>query len=284
MSDPAYTDSPDWLASYVEAWRGRASCEAAAAALWRRQVAARLPAFVELLVKRYGVTKVVLFGSFARGEAAPGSDLDLLVEGLPMERLIEATVALERLLPHDITLDLVPAEQARPEVLARIAGEGYGWMSDKKAARLQLLAAELRAEVGRIARTVAEIEEACVRVAQPDGPRLLLYGAAALLETFYSGVEKLLTRIAGAFGGMPDGHAWYRRLLEDAALDLPKLRPPSSRIPPSACRSPTWPSVTVSETCICSISSQGSSCPCSTASMPHGGRRRPRPGDLRGHP
>jgi predicted nucleotidyltransferase len=118
------TDSPDWLASYVEAWRGGTSREAAAAALWRQQVAARLPALVDLLVERYGVTEVVLFGSFARDEAAPGSDLDLLVEGLPMERLIEAMVALERLLPHHITLYLVPVERARPEVLARIAGEG----------------------------------------------------------------------------------------------------------------------------------------------------------------
>jgi hypothetical protein len=99
-------------------------------------------------------------------------------------------------------------------------------MSDKSAARLQLLAAEVRAEVGRIARTVEEIAGSRAEIAQPDVPRLLLYGAAALLETFYSGVEKLLARIAGTFGALPDGHAWHRRLLDDAALDLPKLRPP----------------------------------------------------------
>jgi hypothetical protein len=55
---------------------------------------------------------------------------------------------------------------------------------------------------------------------------LSLYGAAALLDTFYSGVEKVLTRIASVMGGSPEGPAWHRRLLDDATLDLPKMRPP----------------------------------------------------------
>jgi len=35
----------------------------------------------------------------------------------------------------------------------------------------------------------------------------------------------VLTRIAATMGGMPHGAAWHRRLLDDAALQLPKLRP-----------------------------------------------------------
>jgi hypothetical protein len=88
------------------------------------------------------------------------------------------------------------------------------------------LAAEIRAETGRIEHTVGEIIDVRQQIKQPETPRIFLYGSAALLETFYSGIEKALTRIAGTIGGLPDGHAWHRRLLEDATLDLPKLRPP----------------------------------------------------------
>jgi hypothetical protein len=92
--------------------------------------------------------------------------------------------------------------------------------------RLRLLAAEIRAELPRIERTLSELEDARERLPATDGSRLVLYGAAALLETFYTGVEKVLTRIASAMGGVPEGQAWHRQVLEDAALDLPKMRPP----------------------------------------------------------
>lgn len=102
-------------------------------------------------------------------------------------------------------------------------------MAPDGSSRLRLLAAELRAEAVRIEATVAEIEQALAEVADPKRSRLALYGAAALLETFYTGVEKALTRIAGTLGGMPDGASWHRRLLDDSVLDLPKLRPPVFR-------------------------------------------------------
>ena len=35
------------------------------------------------VLKKYGVKSIRLFGSFARGDAAPGSDVDLLVEFEP---------------------------------------------------------------------------------------------------------------------------------------------------------------------------------------------------------
>jgi hypothetical protein len=97
------------------------------------------------------------------------------------------------------------------------------------APRLRLLAAELRGELTRIERTVAEIEAAAPLLGDPGCPRLALYGAAALLETFYTGIEKALMRVAAITGGMPEGAAWHRKLLEDATLDLPKLRPPVLR-------------------------------------------------------
>jgi hypothetical protein len=67
-------------------------------------------------------------------------------------------------------------------------------MATDSAAKLRLLAAEIRAEQDRIDRTVSELDAAVTAVGQLDSTRLQLYGAAALLETFYSGVEKALTR------------------------------------------------------------------------------------------
>ncbi len=51
-----------------------------------------------MLVDDFGATRILLFGSSTRGASRPGSDLDLLVEGSPFERIIAATVRANRLL------------------------------------------------------------------------------------------------------------------------------------------------------------------------------------------
>jgi uncharacterized protein len=88
----------------------------------RQRLQAALPAVVQRLVSEFGVTKVVLFGSLARGEAGLESDVDLLAEGLPAARLFEAMAMLSRELDADV--DLVPSEAARPSVLERAISEG----------------------------------------------------------------------------------------------------------------------------------------------------------------
>lgn len=92
-------------------------------------------------------------------------------------------------------------------------------------AHLRTVAAELRAEVDRIGRVVDEIDDAIAHFG--DGTdRLVLYAGAALLETFYTGVEKALRRVALPLGGLPEGSDWHRELLRRAALDIPGVRPP----------------------------------------------------------
>ena len=98
-------------------------------------------------------------------------------------------------------------------------------MASNEAQGLFRLAAELRAELSRIDRTVSELEQAAVRLGSATGDRLVLYGAAALLETFYTGIEKGLTRVALAMGGLPSGATWHRTLLEDMTLSIPQTRP-----------------------------------------------------------
>jgi hypothetical protein len=92
--------------------------------------------------------------------------------------------------------------------------------------RLRVLAAEIRAELQRIAAIASEVATAKEAVKDANTARLSIYGTAALLENFYTGVEKVLSRVASVVGASLNGPAWHRRLLDDATLDLPKLRPP----------------------------------------------------------
>ena len=98
-------------------------------------------------------------------------------------------------------------------------------MAERESVRLRRLAAELRADARRVDRTVTEAKDAEVALAH-EPSRLAIYGTAALLETFYSGVEKMLWRIALTFDDVPSGPAWHRQLLEGTVLDMPKVRPP----------------------------------------------------------
>lgn len=87
---------------------------------------------------------------------------------------------------------------------------------------LRRVAAELRAELVHIDRTVAEAEPLSKSVATE---RVMLYATAALLDTFYTGIEKAMRRVAGELGGIPEGSGWHRRLLDDMTLEIPKIRP-----------------------------------------------------------
>ena len=58
---------------------------------------------------------------------------------------------------------------------------------------------------------------------RPDGWRSTAWPPC--LETFYTGNERILARVATTLGDLPSGQAWHRTLLEDATLDIPKVRP-----------------------------------------------------------
>jgi hypothetical protein len=91
--------------------------------------------------------------------------------------------------------------------------------------RLLLLVAELADERARVARLFSEFEHATRRLAEPDTETLVVYGVAALLESFYTGMERALSRIAAAIGAQPSGSNWHRDLLTSMTLDIPELRP-----------------------------------------------------------
>jgi uncharacterized protein len=74
---------------------------------WPEPNASHVEAAIEQLVAHFDPLRVLVFGSYARGEAQPGSDLDLLVVLPKVDHKREAAVAMRRVLvdlpvPHDL--------------------------------------------------------------------------------------------------------------------------------------------------------------------------------------
>jgi hypothetical protein len=55
---------------------------------------------------------------------------------------------------------------------------------------------------------------------------ILLRGKASIFHDFYCGAENIFRRIAPKLnGGLPDGPAWHKRLLQNMSLEIPEVRP-----------------------------------------------------------
>lgn len=96
-----------------EAPRRRAATERARAAL---------PALVEVLVREFDVRRVVLVGSLPRGLFDEGSDIDLVVAGLPESHYLAAYDRLNESSP--IPVDLQREEEAGPFTLRAVREHG----------------------------------------------------------------------------------------------------------------------------------------------------------------
>lgn len=90
----------------------------------RDQTIQRLLA-AEAEIRRLGVRRLALFGSVARGEARPDSDVDLLVEFAPGQKNFDRFMALadllERLVGHPV--ELVTIEALSPFIGPHILAE-----------------------------------------------------------------------------------------------------------------------------------------------------------------
>jgi hypothetical protein len=87
-------------------------------------VKAELRAMLPELRERFGVSYLGVFGSWARGEQTPDSDLDLLVDfdGVPPGwGEIDLELKLQQRL--GVAVDLVPRSRLKPFVGARILRE-----------------------------------------------------------------------------------------------------------------------------------------------------------------
>jgi predicted nucleotidyltransferase len=82
----------------------------------RAEVLGKLQAERENLRERFGVTSLALFGSVARGDARPTSDVDVLVEFGPPITLFDL-VAVQQYLESSLGVrhvDLVPRDSVYP--------------------------------------------------------------------------------------------------------------------------------------------------------------------------
>lgn len=76
------------------------------------------------LARRHGAVRLVLFGSRARGDAAPGSDIDLAVYGMPPKERGTFWVQAEEL-PTLLKLDILHMDTVEDAALrANIEREG----------------------------------------------------------------------------------------------------------------------------------------------------------------
>ena len=80
---------------------------------------------VDRIVKRFNPEKIILFGSHARGDAGPDSDVDLLVvmpvAGSKRDKMIEIGMALHDIpLPKDIIVTTPDDFEWRKEIVGTI--------------------------------------------------------------------------------------------------------------------------------------------------------------------
>lgn len=187
----------------------------------REEAKALIGKYRQLLIEEFGARRVIPFGSVTGGSPwHPRSDLDIAVEGLPPERFFEALAAVQDLVSSQIQVDLVPLEDATPELRARILGE-VEMPEDPILALKELISGELKT----LKRLVEETKEALDQLSSPP-TQLELHGIASYIHDFYSGIESIFERIVVQLDeGLPDGEYWHVDLLNQIAVDREGTRP-----------------------------------------------------------
>lgn len=95
-----------------------------------------------------------------------------------------------------------------------------------KALRLRSLGARVKAEIAELQTLVQALGE-YAREFEAREPRALeLQGLGGLLQSFYTGLERIFEAIAFEMeGGIPKGDHWHKLLLDGMALQIPEVRP-----------------------------------------------------------
>ena len=186
----------------------------------KAEALAAAQACIELLKSRFGAKRVILFGSLA-GQSPwhDRSDIDLAVEGLADEDFFAAYSACCNLLPPGLVLDLVPLEDAYPEMRARILEE-----MEMPKEPISALKGLIEDELTSLERVAQEMEELLAGCAQPP-TRIELRAMASMLHEFYNGIEHIFQRIAIHLGeGIPKGTYWHVDLLNQMAEEREGVR------------------------------------------------------------
>ena len=106
----------------VEHWLKRQQAQAELNRSLTSAARAILDKIVSLLVQKYGVRRIILFGSLARGQFDADSDIDLAVEGLAKSDYFAALSATSDL--ADRWVDIKPLEELEEHFKERVLATG----------------------------------------------------------------------------------------------------------------------------------------------------------------
>ena len=115
--------TPATMARYRATFRAREAARAASVAERLRTARAAASAAATVLKRDFGATRVLLFGSAARGQGFHDrSDIDLAVEGVQIDQFWAAGAAAER--SAGFELDLVDLTFAQPGLIEHVEATG----------------------------------------------------------------------------------------------------------------------------------------------------------------
>lgn len=107
--------SPEQRRAFREGWKRRAEKHAKRLQELAAEARTKAAMAAKHLRQHYGVKRVLLFGSLARGDFRTDSDIDLCVDALPPHLFYAVYAQLERIVcPFDLDL-LVLEDLDRPE-------------------------------------------------------------------------------------------------------------------------------------------------------------------------
>ena len=174
------------------------------------------------LARRYGAKRLVLFGSRARGDNRPNSDIDLAVYGMPEDNRAEFWMHCEEL-PTLLKFDIVHiAADMNPAFLANIEKDGvelmdklhekYAYFTDAVARLREALDDYSKMPLDSIRDGVIQRFEFCTELAWKTMREYLL-------DQGYTNINspKEVIKQAFAFGMIDDQKAWVE-LLNDRNL------------------------------------------------------------------
>ena len=115
----AVQPGPDRFAAY---WQQRRAAQQELSQRLARQARMDVTRIAAVLRQQFGVRRIILFGSLAERRFAPGSDIDLAVEGLAKADLFAALAQVNELSRFQV--DLKPLEELEPHFRRKVLTTG----------------------------------------------------------------------------------------------------------------------------------------------------------------
>jgi predicted nucleotidyltransferase len=110
------------LSDRIQYWRKRQAQQKAQNQRMVMQARSQLVDIVNVLVEKFNVTKVIVFGSLVKDKFTAESDIDIAVEGIRKQDFFTALSAVNRL--TDRWVDLKPIEDLEPHFRQRVFETG----------------------------------------------------------------------------------------------------------------------------------------------------------------